>query len=362
MFQLSRHKGEKTWRLAWLDPKTGAKRRHDTNCRLKSDAQLWYTMFLQGQIPGTTPETLTGRAVQVEDTELTWEDLVAEYRRAKQIEKGGRLNPNWGSNYLTPFKKIGQQPVSAMNRADYERLRDWLFADCGLSTTSVRKYMQSLNAALRFGRRKGLVDPQLVQELTTDLTLPQDNPPQRAWLTPAEAARVYKFCLGAVVSSNRRWKTCALVVLLLKTGVRRGAAVGLTWDRVDTENGVINFHDPAVPISNKRRVEAPIGDNVRSLIHVLRKLTGPQITGNSGAGKVLPGLTPTILKNDVRWLREQTGIPRLTYKILRPTWASLNVQRGVPLEIVARGLGDTVEMTKERYAHLQPGHMSAAYE
>ena len=360
-FRISRFNDETTWRLTWVDPKTGKPRRHDTNCRLKSDAQRWLYMFLTGQIPGTTPELLAGtKSLSAEDDKLTWEELVRRYYVARRIQKGGKLNPNWINQYTVTLKMLDQKLVAATGLDDLEEVRNTLM-DGKRQPSTVRRYMTALVAAVHWAAKTRLIDKQLESDLLDGLVLPQDNPPTREYLSRANRDLIYDFCWSCVLSCDRHWKSCAIVCLLLATGVRRSAAAELTWDRVDFDEGIVNFHDPNLPESNKRRVAIPIGPQTRKVLQQIYQFTGPKITGSRSNGKLFPGATKHTLHNDMRWIRRETGLENFSYKILRPTWASLNVQRGVPLEIVARGLGDTIEMTRERYAHLQPGHLIEAY-
>src|SRR5438094_42033 len=54
------------------------------------------------------------------------------------------------------------------------------------------------------------------------------------WLTPEEATSLFEAC-----SESRNADLPDLVEFVLFTGLRRGEALGLTWERVDRARGVV---------------------------------------------------------------------------------------------------------------------------
>ena len=50
------------------------------------------------------------------------------------------------------------------------------------------------------------------------------------------------------------------IIIAMTTGARKGAVLDLTWDRVDMDGGVIDFHNPEMFITKKKRsVRVSIG-------------------------------------------------------------------------------------------------------
>ena len=53
--------------------------------------------------------------------------------------------------------------------------------------------------------------------------------------------------------------------------------------------------------------------------------------------------------------------PRISFHILRHTWASLAVMNGVPLLVVAKNLGHSdTRMVEKHYGHLAPSYIADA--
>jgi integrase len=78
---------------------------------------------------------------------------------------------------------------------------------------------------------------------------------------------------------------------------------------------------------------------------------------------VRPGGTPWGFSHQIRPMVEASErakiVPAVSFHILRHTYASLLVMRGVPLQIVAANLGHVdTRMTEKHYAHLAPSHIA----
>ena len=83
---------------------------------------------------------------------------------------------------------------------------------------------------------------------------PQGRP---RWLTQEEATKVLCAC-----KKSRNAALADLVEFSLFTGIRRGEALGLTWDRVDRARGVIRLE---LTKSGRRR-EVPLSSNADAVL------------------------------------------------------------------------------------------------
>jgi integrase len=175
----------------------------------------------------------------------------------------------------------------------------------------------------------------------------------RTWFLDEEAEQAfYARAMGDSVGKARLSRVTRFVALALDTGARKSAIEGLTWDRVDFSKGLIDFRDPGVAVSKKRRVIVPISQRLEP---VLRRAFAEKTSGF-----VLDTKSNT-RKAYATWVAT-TDHPQTTPHDLRRTWASLAVANGVDIAFVAGVLGDTVETTTKHYAHLRPETLRAAVD
>jgi integrase len=163
------------------------------------------------------------------------------------------------------------------------------------------------------------------------------------WLTRAEATNL--------LTAGRKSKNKALADLVefcMFTGVRRGEALALTWDRVDRARGVVRLE---LTKSGKRR-EVPLSSNADS---VLARRWTPDATGY-----VFGSRNWNAFRSAWEAALATARPESFRFHDLRHTFASWLVQRGRTLKEVQEALGhQTITMTM-RYSHLAPDHLRAA--
>jgi len=163
------------------------------------------------------------------------------------------------------------------------------------------------------------------------------------WLTKDEAARLLQVC-----RASRNKALADLVEFSVFTGVRRGEALGLTWDRVDRARGVIRLE----LTKTGRRREVPLSGNADA---VLARRWAPNANGY-----VFGSRNWYSFRSAWEAALDAAGIEGFRFHDLRHTFASWLVQRGRTLKEVQEALGhQTIAMTM-RYSHLAPDHLRAA--
>lgn len=154
--------------------------------------------------------------------------------------------------------------------------------------------------------------------------------------------------LEACQKSESAW-LYLIVVLALSTGARRMEILGLRWDDVDLNRGIITLHDTK---NGERRI-LPITGHALALLKEHAKIR------SLDTRLVFPGKN---LKNsiDVRspWetALKNAGITDFRFHDLRHSAASYLAMNGASMAEIAEVLGHkTLQMVK-RYAHLSEAH------
>lgn len=160
-----------------------------------------------------------------------------------------------------------------------------------------------------------------------------------------------------------RWAATAFVLSApkkrdgqaLKTGLRLGELLALRWEDVDLVVGRLMVRRAVArgiigtPKSGKSR-EIPLSSEALKALRGQRHMKGEPVFSDLD-GKMLD-------KGECKWplwrSAKKAGLRRVGWHVLRHTFSSHLVMRGVPLKAVQELMGHaTIEMTM-RYSHLAP--------
>ena len=178
-----------------------------------------------------------------------------------------------------------------------------------------------------------------------------ENNSRCRWLTDKEQAALLSHCQGA---------TKMIVLIALKTGLRRGEIMNLKWQQspgsnyVDFANNVIVIHEGLSKSGKSRYI--PMAESLKIAFENFPRQNGSDyIFFNPETGKPVGSV-----KASFQVALKKAGITDFKFHDLRHTFASQLVMKGVDLYTVKELLGhSTVQMT-ERYAHLKPEKMREA--
>jgi integrase len=189
----------------------------------------------------------------------------------------------------------------------------------------------------------------------------------RSW----DAATLRQLLAASAASGDRLHP---LWVLLATTGMRRGEALGLRWSDIDLDTGRLRVLQTIIQVRSKVTVGEPKTARGRrpialdaGTVAVLRQhrksaLEERMLVGAAFEDRGLVFHYPdgSCLKPDVvsaafvRRVRA-AGLPRLTLKGLRHTWATLALERGIHPRVVQERLGhSTIAITLGIYSHVAP--------
>jgi integrase len=184
---------------------------------------------------------------------------------------------------------------------------------------------------------------------TTDLpildSLPDASPPRDRWLRDEEVKRLFAAAAGRDRIELFLW-------LALETAARRTAILQLRWEQVDWETGVIHYLPPGEAQSKKRRASVPISAALRPvLLRAYDERTTPYVLGRS-----------TPIRDALVSVAAVAGVAGVTPHVLRHTAATRMARAGVPLWLIAKVLGNTVEQVENVYAKHSPEMLVSAVE
>lgn len=273
------------------------------------------------------------------------EALCARYLR-DEIDLNGKAKAQHWS--LKPVRdRLGPLLVEDLDENEITAYRRARMAD-GVKSGTIRRELNALKAALSWGRTKGKLIP---RDCTPYIELPPDSPPRQDFLDEDEEAMLWERARLKAVGNEPfpRRRVGLFICIALQTAARCEAIRGLTWDRVDLHRRMVDFREPGRRETKKRRIALPISDKLFAVLqdaYARRDPANPYVLGHPGS-----------VHGPFKRFVTECGLAECRIHDLRRTWATLRVQWGMPLEKVAKVLGDTVEVVEKHYAVFQPGYL-----
>lgn len=236
---------------------------------------------------------------------------VADLMDARLKEAEGRVASTKGMIYFhgkikAHFGGTQAEAVTATGIRDYMRRRR-------SAPTSCTRELEELRSAFILAKRRGWI------ETVPEFTFPPKKPPRDIIITKEEGDRL----IAAAASHHVR----LFIWIGLRTGQRKSAILGLTWDRVDLERGKLDFCDPTRQITKKRRAVVDIMDpsllaalrhaydnRLKGQTHVIWYHGAPLANIKKGFAEAarlagLPHVTPHVMKHAViSWLAEKHSV------------------------------------------------------
>jgi len=327
------------------------------------------TRYIYGKTRAAVAEKLT-RALADRDGGLTYdagkitvgeyverciEDSVKDTVRQRTYERYGQV----ARVHIKPA--LGRIKLSALTpahlRAPYrEKL------DAGLAPRTVRYIHVTLNKALKQAMADGLIP----RNAASSVKSPK---PKKKEIRPLDREQVRAF-FDAV--SGERLE--ALYILAVTTGLRKGELLGLKWEDLDLETGMLQVRRSLSEARSGRIFEAPKSGKGRSVrltqrgVSALKAHRKRQLEARMKLaglwqehGLVFPSQvgTPIGGRNLNRSFKrhlERAGLPRsFRFHDLRHTCATLLLRQGVNPKFVQELLGHSdVSLTLNIYSHILP--------
>jgi integrase len=227
----------------------------------------------------------------------------------------------------------------------------------GLSPTTVIRVHATLHRAMRDAVRWG--------HLTANPVDKADPPKQnmsRFELRTWDSQELREFLRAAAASEEH-----PMWVLYAMTGMRRGEVLGLRWQDIDLERGLISVRQTVLNVGGNRVFSSPKTTRSKRVVALdpdtiatLRRFRGRAVRDVTALlfsepdGGPLDGnaVTRRFIK-----LAAKAGLPRIRLHDLRHTHATLALGLGIHPKIVSERLGhSTIAFTLDIYSHATP-HM-----
>lgn len=247
-------------------------------------------------------------------------------------------------------------PIGGIRRHD---VRDWAaqMRRRGVGASTVQRAVHLLSASLA-----AAVDAEIIDaNPASRLDLPKGAQAQERFLTRDE----YQAILAQMPTTNDQ----LIVHVLVNTGLRWGELAGLHWNRVDLadrrlrvvevfdeKSGAIKPYPKGKAVRDLR-----IPEWLADLLEPLPRGSScglPHVAGRCRSGLVLTTDGGSVLRNS-NWAAvwrdavDRAGVGHVRIHDLRHTYASWQVQAGVPLARVQRRLGHASITTTQKYSHLE---------
>ncbi len=232
--------------------------------------------------------------------------------------------------------------------------------DSGCSPRTVQYVHVTLHKALKQALRWGLV-PANVAEAVVVPRVPKEE------ITPLSPAQVKVF-LRAIAGDNLE----TMFALAVTTGMRQGEILGLRWEDVDLDEGVVRVRRtlswdgrkvvfaPPKTAKGRRSIGLTGGTVQRLESHKMRQ--GPDGASPAGGlGLVFPNgdggprRSRGYLTLALRKVLKKAGLPSIRFHDLRHTCATLLLSRNIHPKVVQEMLGHaTISITLDTYSHVMP--------
>jgi len=357
----------------WVGEVRIEKKRYRVSARTKVDAGAKLAALIR-QIE--TGETDTDEAAPEPDETLTVDQLVADWLArdiaGRDLAASTVNRHRWASGLVCDL--IGRRKAAKVTTRMLDDALDAIHTRDGLSRGSFNQIRSSMRLAYKFGIRRG--------DVTTNpadaVTLPVDAArAERAdALDPADAREL--------LLKLRTLPGGAQFGISLLIGLRPGEAAGLYWDDLDLEQGLVNvrrgrqsdargqvFVDDSLKTVESRRTIGLPAELVEWLSEHRKQQAAdrlaatrwddPELVFASATGTVrspsndrrtLAGVCESITADRRQNLAEAEAFPTVKPNQLRHSAASLLLDDGQPIELVADLLGHTTtRMLDTTYRH-----------
>ncbi len=271
------------------------------------------------------------------------------------------------SRRVTLEKLFGDKPISQIRPSEYQRIMN------NYGQRVSRNFLGRLNTGIKQSLQMAIADKVMIEDFTQNVELFSTAKSQDADSKYLHSEKDYLELINVVRDKFDYKKSIVpyIIYFLLKTGMRYGELIALTWEDIDFENGLLKTYrrynsetSQFVPPKNKTSIRiVPVDDDCLDILKNLQieqtqtnkelglKNTNSMIFQHFGYPNSVPSTNGTnkVLRVIVQELKIE---PIITTKGARHTYGSFLWHRGYDLGIIAKILGHKdISMLIEVYGH-----------
>ena len=280
------------------------------------------------------------------------------YAKVKVRPSSHQTYKGYIENHIKP--NIGDIPIEKLTSLQLQKFYRLLLTEGripriesekqpkGLSAKTVRNINQVISSAMDMAVRHKLI----LSNPTEGCELPKVEHREMKTL-PAEQ-------LGAFLREAKESGVYELYYMDLATGLRRGELLGLKWEDIDLQNGIIHVRRQVARVDGEVK-ELPLKTknsyrNISISRDAVAMLT--EMEAHRSSEYVFPSSTggpisPDSVNNMLHRVLKRAGLPSIRFHDLRHTFATLALQNGVDIKTVSGMLGHADPgFTLDTYAHV----------
>jgi integrase len=304
----------------------------------RSDARRWAQMIEGAIIEGRRFPMSTAKRYTLNDLIDRYVQTILPHKSISHASMQRQQLRWWRT-------QLGHYALTDITSARIAECRDRLAP--GRSSATVNRYLSALSFAFTIAVRKW---QRCEDNPVWKVRKPKEPRGRVRFLSDAERERLLAAC-----QASRNRMLYALVVLALSTGARRGELLGLTWDAVDLQRGLLIFHET----KNGERGSVPVTGYALSLLcrHHTERCTDTSFVFPSCSGE-----RPTRIRRAWDAAVKHANLHDFRFHDLRHSAASYLAMNGASLIEIADILGHKTLSMVRRYAHLSESHTRVVVE
>jgi integrase len=340
------------------------------------DGKQWFFKIRYDDIDGSHKQKRSGRFAtkkEAEEAEFNFKlrihnhenqstmtieemmNLFIDYKKDK-VRETTMYNYGNKKNYIKPLYNI---KLKEFNIIQFERWKDYINST-HLSTKYKNDIYKFLKSILNYATKWYEFNFAKVYPKMTNFNNPNEIKKEMLFYTYEEFQQFIS------AEDNIKWKT--IFQILYYCGLRRGELLGLQWKdinftrntmsiskQITARSGTIkNFHF-CVPKTKSSIRTIPFGKVLRKSLEMC-KIEASKVNGFTDeyfvCGDAFP-LSPNALSDHKKALAEKAGVKVIRTHDFRHSCASLLIDRGSNVTLVAKYLGHTkIEETLNTYSHM----------